>query len=157
MLEIGWAAALYHVANGLVEMIVGKLCHEIKTMERVMIAGFILNTLATFSFYLVTDVNDMFAVNIVIGISRGLAGPTWNALYQLANSTNPNVADAWGKSSGLGNFCMALSVLGCSYLATKNFGLAIGIMGAIQALATIFLYRIVHYRSAHAEPNAKQG
>jgi hypothetical protein len=149
LLNLSWAGALYYAANGLVEFMVGRFSRSEIVMERVMIVGFILNTIATFSFCWVETMYTFFLVQMIIGISRGLAGPTWDALYQMANTTD-HVADAWGRSRGFGSMFMAISIILCGYLVKESeqrFDRAFIIMGIIQAAATLVLWSIVRLRT----------
>lgn len=150
LMEISVAVFIYWAVNGTVEIIVGRYCRNPGTMRYIMLTGFILNTVATFSFLAVKTMAGVLLIQTAIGISRGLSGPTWDALYQLSNSSQTNVADAWGRARGMGSWSMAISVILCGYAVgpEEAYDRAFLIMGTIQTIATLFLSSIVWYRMA---------
>ena len=81
ILEISWAWATYLILTGILIIITGKISDKKINKEKLMIVGYSLNAIFTFSYLLVSLPIHLFFVQAGLGISTALATPTWSALY----------------------------------------------------------------------------
>ena len=126
LLDITWAWSAYLIVTGLMYLFVGRALQNSKYQERVMVIGYALNTLFTFSYLMVDSVMTLFFVQIGLGIAESLSTPIWDSLF--AN-------DLDGK-----NNTVAIGGLITYYI---SFHMLFIIMGTIQALATIIQARLL--------------
>jgi len=69
LLDITWAWSAYLIVTGLMYLFVGRALQNSKYQERVMVIGYALNTLFTFSYLMVDSVMTLFFVQIGLGIA----------------------------------------------------------------------------------------
>ena len=81
ILDISWAWATYLIVTGLLSIIIGKISDTKISKEKLMIAGYLLNTIFTFSYLTVSEPIHLFFVQGGLGIAAALPSPTWSALY----------------------------------------------------------------------------
>ncbi len=131
-----WGYAIYVLATGVLEKIVGKLGREIGTLKAMMLLGFFLNALALTTLHFIISTTGFFFVQVMMGLSRALAGPTWKALFQIANRDD-HVAAAWGDVDGSGSMFYAFSLV-LFGITTKYVDIATAflVMAGFQLFAT---------------------
>ncbi|MBI2673498.1 hypothetical protein HYX19_04505 [Candidatus Woesearchaeota archaeon] len=81
ILDIAWAWALYLMVAGVLVILVGKISDGILSKEKLMVTGYALNAIFTFSYLFVSSPLHLFFVQGGLGIAFALSNPTWNALY----------------------------------------------------------------------------
>ena len=70
LLDITWAWSIYSIVLGLMYFFVGKLLSKSKKKEEIMVLGYFLNTLFTFSYILVHNSYQLFMVQIGLAIAE---------------------------------------------------------------------------------------
>lgn len=138
LLEITWAWALYLLIAGVVKILVGKLSDGPVQKERLMVLGYALNALFTFSYLFVRTPNQLFLVQIGLGLAVALATPTWEALYAL-HQNKKKAGITWGLASGEANIAGAVAIMIGGYLVEQySFSVLFLLMGTVQTLATVY-------------------
>src|SRR3989344_4661240 len=110
VLDISWAWATYLIIAGVLYIWVGKLTVKKYRKAKVMVWGYGLNALSTFSYLLVSEPWHLFFVQIGFGISAALATPTWNALYSEYENKKEDSYD-WGLADGEAQIITGLALI----------------------------------------------
>jgi MFS family permease len=124
-------------------LFVGRALQNSKYQEEVMILGYALNTLFTFSYLLVNNVMTLFLVQIGLGIAESLSTPIWDSLF--ANDLeDKNNTFLWGLATGHTHFVTGIAVaIGGLITYYISFQMLFIIMGSIQAIATLMQARLL--------------
>lgn len=142
ILEISWASALYLFVVGSLTMVFGKLS-DTWNKAWVMLIGYLLSTIFTFGYLLVSTPTHLFIVQAGLGVATALALPTWNALYS-ENANTKKHGTSWGLASGLNHIMTASSILiGGLILSQLSYSALFIIMGSVQTLATFYQAKII--------------
>ena len=80
ILDISWAWATYMFVTGFFTIIFGKIADKIDK-EKMIVFGYSLNALFTFSYLLVSSPVHLLLVQAGLGLALSLSNPTWLALY----------------------------------------------------------------------------
>lgn len=143
ILDITWAWAIYLIFAGLLYVVVGKITDRYDNAEKIMVAGYILNTICTFSFIIVSAPWHLFLVQAGLGISAALASPTWNALYAKHGDDNQR-GFQWGVAGGVAQIITGIAVITGGYIVNfGSFTTLFIVMGTIQTIATIYQAQIL--------------
>lgn len=145
ILDISWAWATYLIVTGIFSLLVGTYSDE-KNKGKIMIAGYALNTVFTFSYLLVDTPLHLFIVQGGLGLASALATPTWNALY--SEGEDPKHSGfVWGLADGDYRFVTGLAIISGGLIVNyASFESLFILMGIIQIFATIYLTRILYMR-----------
>src|SRR5438874_2256186 len=81
LLDISWIWATYLIMTGICNIVVGKISDKTLDKEKLMVAGYALNTVFTFGYMFVSSPARLFLIQAGLGIATALATPTWDALY----------------------------------------------------------------------------
>ncbi len=142
VLEITWAWAIYLFVTGFMVIIFGKVSDKY-SKEKLMVAGYALTAIFTFSYIFVQNPLHLFLVQAGLGIALALCNPTWMALYD-KYSDESNDGYIWGLADGQTKMITALSiVLGGMIVNFFSFTVLFLIMGTIQVFATVYQAQIL--------------
>ena len=145
ILDITWAWATYLLVAGILTIFVGNLSDKI-SKKKLIFAGYLLNTIFTFSYILVYNQVSLLIVQAGLGIAAALATPTWNALYSEYEDKKRDGLE-WGLSDGLSQFLTGIAILlGGLVIVNYSFKTLFIIMGIIQLIATLRLIPILKKR-----------
>ncbi len=134
--DITAAWAIFMIVTGVLTIQVGKLGDWIGH-EYLLLLGYALNTVFTFSFLLIETPAQLFMVQAGLGVSLALANPTWYALYDKYSSSNRD-GYIWGVASGHGNIATGMAAMAGGYIVTKySFNVLFITMGIIQLFTTL--------------------
>ncbi len=122
---------------------VGKALQHSKYQKEVMILGYALNTIFTFSYLMVNSVTTLFFVQVGLGMAESLSTPIWDSLF--ANDLEEkNNTFLWGLATGHTHFVTGIAVaIGGLITYYISFQVLFVIMGSIQAIATIIQARLL--------------
>ncbi len=150
LLDITWAWSIYSIVLGLMYFFVGKLLSKSKKKEEIMVLGYFLNTLFTFSYILVHNSYQLFMVQIGLAIAESLSTPTWDSIF--ANELEePGDSFLWGIAGGQSHFISGIAIaIGGLITYYISFNALFIIMGCIQAIATVVQSRIVLLKRKNA-------
>jgi MFS family permease len=145
ILDISWAWAIYLIITGFFSVIIGQISDRINK-AKIMIFGYALNAISTFGYLWVSNIDQLFIVQIGLGLSLALATPTWNALY--ADDEDPNHSGfVWGLADGDYRFVSGIAILlGGAIIYYFSFQTLFLTMGTIQTLAALYQLRILGYK-----------
>jgi len=136
--DITWAWAAYLVARGSVSVLTGKISDKWISKERLVVIGFGLHAIFTFSFLLVSNKWELAIVQLGLGLATALASPTWYSLFARYSGKNKNGL-AWGIVNGLEDYLAAMGIiLGGVLVVRFGFSGLFIIMGVVQTLATLY-------------------
>ena len=143
MLDITWAWSLYLVATGVSYGIVGKLLTNSKKKEQVMIFGYGLNALLTFCYIFVHNTNELFLLQIGLGIAEALSTPIWDTLFASHLEDKEN-SFHWSLASGHTHFVSGIAIAIGGLIANYvSFHALFITMGVIQLIATFVQSRLL--------------
>lgn len=143
--EITWAWAIYLIATGVFSIIVGKFS-DYYSKEKLMIAGYALTSLFTFSYIFVSSSIELYAIQIGLGFALALCNSTWSALYA-ENAPKKHTGYAWGLADGESKILTGIAVvLGGIVVKYFSFTTLFIAMGSIQALATFYQLKLLRRR-----------
>src|SRR3990167_2426171 len=77
ILDISWAWATYLIITGILYIVVGKYIDGKHSKSKVMVFGYALNAIFTFSFLFVSSPWHLFIVQAGLGVAAAMATPTW--------------------------------------------------------------------------------
>jgi len=147
ILDITWAWAIYLIISGTFVMIIGKIADQY-SREKIMMAGYILNALFTFSYLLVKNPMQLFIVQAGLGLASALAIPTWSALYDINYTKKENKSYVWGLASGQAQIVTGLAVIIGGIISSKfSFSALFLAMGTIQIIAVILQAQILRNKN----------
>lgn len=144
ILEITWAWATFLIVTGVFYIIIGKWTSNNKQYQaKMMVLGYVLNTIFTFCYLLVASPGQLFLVQAGLGISEAIGSPSWDSMY--ARSLNEtNDVFAWGLAGGQAQIVTGLATIAGGFIVYYiSFNTLFIIMGTIQAIATIIQARIL--------------
>ncbi|MEX0587181.1 MAG: MFS transporter [Patescibacteria group bacterium] len=145
ILDITGAWAAYLAVTGILTIWVGRVAGRKIAPEKLMIAGYIINTIFTFSYLLVSAPWHLLLVQVGLGAAVALSVPTWSALYS-ASGENHEPSYLWSLPSGQYYLVTAAAViLGGLIVSYLSFTALFLTMGLIQIIATIYQARILRY------------
>lgn len=143
--NITWAWATYLLVTGAVVMFAGKLADRFGK-ERLMVLGYALNAIFTWSYLLVQSPAHLFLVQAGLGVALAFADPTWDALYS-EYEDKKHSGYTWGISHGLEQMITGLSILvGGLIVAKYSFTVLFVIMGVIQTVGAVYQAKILRKR-----------
>ncbi|MBP9750196.1 MAG: MFS transporter [Candidatus Pacebacteria bacterium] len=146
VLETTWVYAVYLVVTGVGIFVVGKVT-DCVGQEWPLVVGYALNTVATFSYLLVSTVIGLFVVQIVQGVALALMTPTWYALYDKHSGDGSHDGYVWGLFSGMAFIVQGIALMLGGYIVTAySFDVLFVVMGTILAISTLWEARILQYR-----------
>ncbi len=143
ILNISWAMAAFLFMTGIITILVGKLCDKGVNQEKVLVTGFALNAVFTFSYTFVSNPLELMIVQACLGISAALTIPTWYALYAKHESRKHD-ALTWGVAKGGAYFITGIAILLGGYISNAfGFRTLFIVMSIVQVISTVYLTRIL--------------
>lgn len=137
ILDITWAWATYLVITGVIYIFVGKLLNGKSYKEKVLVFGYGLNALFTFSYLFVSNPLQLFAIQAGLGVAEAIGTPAWDALYA-KNLHSGLDSYAWGLSAGQSQIVTGIAfAVGGLITHYISFEVLFTTMGFIQLLATL--------------------
>lgn len=149
ILDITWAWATYLIVTGLISILVGELADKY-SKEKLMIGGYALNALFTFSYLLVQTPFQLFLVQAGLGVASAIANPTWSALYA-EHEDRRRAGFTWGLADGDLKLVTGLAIIiGGLLVNYVSFEALFWVMGFVQVVATFYQSRILAFVPASA-------
>ncbi|HLD85225.1 MAG TPA: MFS transporter [archaeon] len=146
LLDISWAWAIYLIFTGLFIIITGKISDKILGKEKLLILGYWLSAVFTFSYLLVNSTLDLFVVQAGFGIATALATPTWDALYAKYEDKKHD-GYTWGLATGEATIINGIAVVIGGLIVTYfSFNYLFATMGIIMSIAAAYQTKIIKYR-----------
>ena len=143
VLDISWIWATYLIATGIFTAFVGRLSDNKFSKEKLLVAGYALNTVFTFGYLFASSTVHLVIVQIGLGIAAALATPTWDALYA-KNNTQSNAGYIWGLAAGQTQLTTGCAmILGGLIIHHFSFNILFITMGTIQIFATLYQAQIL--------------
>lgn len=143
--SITWAWATYMAVTGILIILFGRFAENksSKTKAKMVVIGYALNAIFTFSYLLVSSPWHLFIVQAGLGFSAAITSPTWNALYAKYEDKNEDTFE-WGLASGEGQIVIGVAILIGGWIVTHfSFTTLFIVMGSIQVVATIYQAKIL--------------
>jgi len=143
ILDVTWAWAIYLIMAGFLYILVGYLTDKYDNTGKIMVLGYGLNTVLSFSYLLVSNTTQLFLVQAGLGIAAALASPTWNTLYaKYADKEHDDYQ--WGLAGGEGQIITGIAIIIGGYLISFfSFDVLFVVMGSIQLIATIYQSKLL--------------
>jgi len=143
LLDITWAWAAYLMATGIFYVIVGKFVNKSIYKKQVMIFGYGLNALLTFGYIFVHNTQQLFLIQIGLGMAEALSAPIWDSLYA-HNLEDKGNTFHWSLANGHPHFVSGIAIAIGGLIANfVSFEALFITMGIIQTLATIIQAKIL--------------
>lgn len=143
ILDISWVWATYLIATGIFTVFIGNLSDNKISKEKLLVTGYLLNTLFTFSYLFVASSGQLFAVQAGLGFATALATPTWDALYA-SNEDKTKAGYIWGLAGGRDQLITGVAIIiGGLIVNYFDFKVLFITMGVVQAIATIYQAQIL--------------
>ena len=144
ILDISWAWAIYLFVEGIGEIIIGHLSDGRMKKEKVMVVGYVLDTLVTFAYTLVSSPLELFIVQAASGVTTALTVPTWQALYA-KHEDKKHAGLCWGLASGGAQVVTGIAIIVGGLIVTYvSFTLLFATMGVIKLCATVYQAQILY-------------
>jgi len=143
VLDITWAWATYLIVGGFLYMFIGNYADKHKNAANLMIFGYALNTIFTFSYLFISAPWQLFLVQAGLGLAAACATPTWNALYA-EHEDKKHSGFEWGLAGGSAQIITGIAIITGGYIVQfTSFKILFFTMGIIQLIATIVQSRIL--------------
>ena len=143
ILDITWAWAAYLIATGIFYVLVGKFVNKSKYKKEVMIFGYGLNALLTFGYIFVHNTQQLFMIQIGLGIAEALSASIWDSLFAHHLEDKSNTFH-WSIANGHPHFVSGIAIAIGGLIANYiSFEVLFLTMGIIQTIATIIQARIL--------------
>lgn len=140
--SITWAWATYLLVTGFMIIFFGKISDK-TSKERMMVLGYALNAVFTFSYLLVSQPWHLFLVQAGLGFAASLSSPTWSALYARYEDKEKDGLD-WGLANGEAQIVTGMAlVIGGLIVNYFSFTALFITMGSIQVVATLYQMQIL--------------
>jgi len=141
ILDISGAWAIYLIVTGILTIVVGRIGDHVG-YERIMLAGYFVNIIATFSYLLVSHPIHLFIVQAMHGVAVALADPTWSVLYD-RYSTEENDGYIWGSALGYSSIATGIAAfIGGLIVTYVSFAALFVTMSIVQMLGTLVQLRM---------------
>ncbi len=143
LLDITWAWAAYLIATGTFYFLIGKFVNKSKYKKHVMIFGYGLNALLTFGYIFVHNTQQLFIVQIGLGLAEALSAPIWDSLFS-KNLEDISNTFHWSLANGHPHLVSGIAIAIGGLIANfVSFEALFITMGIIQTVATIIQSRIL--------------
>jgi MFS family permease len=143
ILEASISMGLYAMALGIVTIIIGKISDNKQYRAKLIVAGYALAALAFLGYYFVKSPWELFAIQIVLGVSSALIDPGWNALFG-TNVKKNKEATEWGLWEGAKQISIGIaSIVGGIIAFAFGFKILILVMFVFEVAATINVSRLL--------------
>lgn len=142
VLDISAAWATYLIASGIAYPVVGRLLNHSRWKFRMIAVGYVLNTVFTFSYLLVTDTTQLLIVQVGLGVAEAISTPSWDAFFasKLADTKD---TFAWGIANGHTQFISGVAIAIGGLIANfVSFQALFLTMGLISLAATVVQVRL---------------
>lgn len=127
---------------GILTIIIGKFSDGNISKKRLMLLGYILNTVFTFGYLFVSSPLHLLLVQTGIGVAYAMAEPTWDALYARYEDKKQRGYE-WGLAEGLSYILSGIAIIVGGFVVVYFSFTALFItMGVIQSIATLYQARI---------------
>jgi MFS family permease len=146
VMELTWVYAIFMIVTGIGTLIVGRYADHVG-LERLLVVGFGLTSLATYGYLAVDSILGLLAVQVLWGIATAISEPAWYALYDKHSGDGRRDGFVWSLSSGYSYVLRGVGMLLGGYLvAVYSFDTLFIVMGTVLALSTLYQARILRYR-----------
>ena len=142
LLDVTWAWSAYLVTTGIFYFIFGKIFHITANKKQILIAGYALNALLTFCYIFVHNTQQLFILQIGLGIAEATSTPIWDAMFASHLEDRDNVFH-WSLASGHTHFVSGIAIAIGGLIANFiSFNVLFITMGCIQVIATIIQFKL---------------
>jgi predicted MFS family arabinose efflux permease len=142
VLDISAAWATYLIASGIAYPVVGRLLNNSRWKFRMIAVGYVLNTIFTFSYLLVTDTRQLLIVQVGLGVAEAISTPSWDAFFA-SNLADTKDTFAWGIANGHTQFISGVAIAIGGLIANFiSFQALFFTMGMISLAATVVQVRL---------------
>lgn len=136
LLDITWAWAAYLMATGVFYIIVGRLFNHSPYKKHLMVLGYGLNAVLTFCYLFVHNTQQLFFLQIGLGIAEAISTPIWDALFA-AHLDDKESTFHWSIANGHTHFVSGIAIAIGGLIANYiSFDALFITMGIIQCIAT---------------------
>ena len=143
VLDISWAWATYLFVTGIMFIFIGKLSDKEFKKEKLLVLGYFLNAIFTFSYLFVSTTTHLLIVQAGLGVALALASPTWMSLYAKYEDKKHD-GYAWGIFGGESYIFTAIAIIVGGLVVTfYSFTILFIIMGIVQTMAAIYQAQIL--------------
>jgi MFS family permease len=147
MLDITWAWSIYLICTGLFYGLVGRMLMRSRFKAHVMVFGYGLNAILTLCYLLVHNTNQLFVVQIGLGIAEALSTPVWDELFA-SNLDEQRNTFHWSLASGHSHFVSGIAIaIGGLIAHYISFHALFILMGCVQTIATIIQSKLAFSKS----------
>jgi hypothetical protein len=147
ILDISWIWAAYLMAAGSCTILVGRISDARISKEKLLMLGYVLNTLCTFGYLFASTPLRLLVVQLGLGFASALATPTWDALYTRHQDAD-QAGYVWGLAGGQAELVTGIAMLlGGLIVNTFSFTALFLTMGIVQTVATLYQAQILYARS----------
>ncbi len=110
ILDASGAWAIYAFVSGILMYIIGKWEDRRKHYARMLLAGYLLRSLAFLSYFFVQNTIQLFGVQIILGLSLAVTTPSYDALYS-KNLGKGRYATEWALWESMNMIVAAIAAL----------------------------------------------
>jgi hypothetical protein len=140
LFDAGMGYALFSIVTGVFVVTVGQTKWFADHIKPLLVWGFIISGIAEIGYIFVTNKWELFALQTINGISVGILGPCWDALY--CSESSQELGKKWSFWSGGVAFIAGISAILSALIVTYwSFQALFITMGIVDAIAVYFAYK----------------
>ncbi|HLD05291.1 MAG TPA: MFS transporter [Candidatus Nanoarchaeia archaeon] len=143
--HVGGVWAFYIICMGCMVYVVSKFENHIKYADYFLILGFLGRTIGWIGYIFVTNIAQVYLIQIFLAAGEALGTPAYNTLYSL-NLDKGKAASEWGLSASINAFIMGLAAwLGSWIVGSFGFPVLFVFMTILSLVSVVLALR---YRRA---------
>ena len=120
LLTAGSAYGAYALAAGVLILVISRWEDHVRHQEKLIFAGFLLNTLGFLGYFLIRTPFDLFVVQVIFGIGLAVLNPSFDGFYS-RHLDRKKVTSGWGAWEATYWTVTAFSAIIGGYVA-ENYG-----------------------------------
>jgi len=142
LLDASYAFGIYALAAGTVTLISGKYADRIKENELIVVAGYLIMSLAFFGYTLVNSIQGLLVIQIMIGLGEAIYSPAFDAVYSKHLDGHKSGRE-WGAWESINYFTTGCGAIAGGILVTAlGFQTIFIIMGLLCMGSAIYILRL---------------
>lgn len=142
ILDAGIAAAIFILVTSLLEYPIGKLIDRFQE-KWFIVADYLLEAVVFFGYMFVTNIYELFALQIVLGIANAIGDPAWESLYD-RHTPERGSGSAWARSHMVvGIFNAAGIVIGVLIIKEYGFDFVFALGAVFSLIAALTAARFI--------------
>lgn len=138
-ISISWAVFL--LSTTFCGLIVSRIGDRVKKKRSLLVAGYFIRSVVWFLYIFVTNMEELFILQVFLGIGESLGSPTFNTLFAEHLDKNKHLRE-YADWTVIGTIITALGTVAGGFIVEKyGFTILFAIMGTLAFLSAVITQR----------------